>query len=258
MKTVVLLLLSVPLLILAARARREKPAELSAVPPVSINSVLQAHNVLENPRRTSIFVAEAQRTVSVPAAGDSQMPRSFDRMVTVSSDGKAYRYQRVDPIAQTRTICVFDGNTTFHAVMIEGRLAEESSREGNSPSEAVGLEIKTFGLLPILKQLADPNTQSVYEGHNADGLDRFQVRTSTHIWIVYSGAEHFIRRVESTDSAIDYDDYRSVDGVWLPFSQQFSLRGKLYYHLTFSRIDLKPEFSSDYFSREAFRKEIGR
>jgi hypothetical protein len=259
-KTVALALLSglLSIAVLSARAGREKTAELSAAPPISLKSVLQAHNVVDDPGRTAIFFAEAQRTVSASAAGSSEMPSSFDRMVTVSRQGKAYRYQRVDPIAHTKTIYVFDGNTTSHAMMVEGRLVKESNHSGDSPSEAVGLEIKTFGLLPILKQLADPNTQSIYEGQNAEGLDRFQVRTSTRLWIVYAGAQHLIRRVESGGNAIDYDDYRSVDGVWLPYFQQFSVRGKRYYNLTFNRIDLKADFSRDYFSRESFLKEIGR
>lgn len=259
-KNIGLMLLSglLSIAMLAACADREKREELPAAPPISLKGLLEAHNVPGDPGGTSIFFAEAQRTISASAAGGSEVPRSFDRMVTVSRHGKAYRYQRVDPIARTKKIYVFDGNTTFYAMMVKGRLVEESNHEGDSPPEAVGLEIKTFGLLPILKQLADPNTQSVYEGHSAEGLDRFQVRTSTRIWIVYAGAEHFIQRVESADNAVDYDDYRSVDGVWLPFSQQFSVRGQRYYHLTFNRIDLKPEFSSDYFSREAFLKEIGR
>jgi hypothetical protein len=259
-KTIGLMLLSglLSVALLAARSGREKPEELPAAPPISMKRLLQAHNIPEDPGAMSIFFAEAQRTISAWAAGGSEMPRSFDRVVAVARHGKAYRYQRVDPIARTKKIYVFDGNTTFYAMMVNGRLVEESSHEGDSPPEAVALEIKTFGLLPILKQLADPNTQSVYEGHNAQGLDRFQVRTSTRIWIVYAGAEHLIRRVESAGNAIDFDDYRLAHGVWLPFSQQFSVRGQRYYHLSFNHIGLKPEFSPDCFSREAFLKEIGR
>lgn len=259
-KTIGLMLLSglLSVALLPARSGREKLQELPAAPPISVKGLLQAHNVPEDAGAMSIFFAEAHRTISASAAGGREMPRSFDRVVAVARHGNAYRYERVDPLARTRKIYVFDGNATFYAMMVNGRLVEESSHESDSPPEAVGLEIKTFGLLPILKQLADPNTQSVYEGRNAQGLDRFQVRTSSRIWIVYAGAEHLIRRVESADNAIDYDDYRSAHGVWLPFSQQFSVRGRLHYHLSFNRIDLEPEFPPDCFSREAFLKEIGR
>lgn len=254
-KTICLLLLSlVSITLLATRAGRGERRALPAAAPISLNDVLQAHNVLGDLGVPSSFLAEARRTISAAQRGG--IPRSFDRMITVARYGNAHRYQRVDPIARTKQIYAFDGNTTFHAMIVNERLIEQSSREGDSPSEAVGLEIKTFGLLPILRQLSDPNTQAVYQDHNAQGLDRFQVSMSTRNWTVSADSEHLIRSVQSADNAIDYGDYRLVDGIWLPFAQRFYIRGQLYYELSFQRIDLRPELSPDYFNREAFKNIV--
>jgi hypothetical protein len=75
---------------------------------------------------------------------------------------------------------------------------------------------------------------------------------------VYADSEHLIRRLEFRDNAIEYDDYRTVEGVRLPFGQRFFVRGQLYYELSFTKIDLKPAFGSDYFSHETVLKDIVR
>ncbi len=248
-------LLSIALL--TSCLRKEKAEEVSAV-PISIRDLLEAHNVLANPDALSVFFAEAQRTVSFAAAPSGKAPGAFTRLVTVARSRQVFRYERADPPVLTKQIDLFDGNVTYHAMAVNRRLIEESTQSRDSTSEAVGLEIKTFGLFPILRQLAEPKTESVYEGRTAQGLDRLQVRTPTRIWTVYADSEHLIRRLESRDNVIEYDDYRAVEGVRLPFGQRFFVRGKLYYELSFTKVDLKPAFPSDYFSHETLVREIVR
>jgi hypothetical protein len=225
--------------------------------PISIRDLLQAHNVLENPVALSRFFGEAKRTVWAPGTG-SKAPCSFTRLISVARDGKVFKYQRGDPLGPTNQLDLFDGYATYHVVLGNGRLIEETVQPGDSPTEAVGFELKTFGLLPVLSQLAGPKTESIYVGPTASGLVALQVRVSTRTWTVFSDSKRLIRRVEFQDNAIDYDDYRLVDGVWLPFAQQFYDKGRLYYELSFSRIDLRPEFSPDFFSREAILSEVQR
>lgn len=243
--------------LLTSLSRRGQQEELSAA-PISIRDLLEAHNVSPNPDVLSVFFAEAQRRVSFAAASSGKPAGAFTRLITVARYRQVFRYERADPLVSTKQIDLFDGNATYHAMAVDRRLIEESKQSGDSTSEAVGLEIKTFGLLPILRQLAEPKTESVYEGRISQGLDRLQVRTPTRIWTVYADSEHLIRRLEFRDNAIEYDDYHTVEGVRLPFGQRFFVRGQLYYELSFTKIDLKPAFGSDYFSHETVLKEIVR
>jgi hypothetical protein len=247
-------LLSIALAVSTSREVQETPGAA----PISVRDLLQAHNVLENPSALSRFFGEAQRTVSWAPGVGSKASGSFTRLISVARDGQMFRYQRVNPLASTKQIDLFDGHATYHVVRGNGRLIEETVRPGDSPAEAVGFEIRTFGLLPVLSQLAGPKTESIYVGPTAFGLVALQVRLSTRTWTVFSDSKRLIRRVEFQDTTIDYDDYQLVDGVWLPFAQRFYVRGQLYYELSFSHIDLRPEFSPDYFSREAFLNEVRR
>jgi hypothetical protein len=249
------LILSGLLSIALAVSRSRKEQKILDDAPISIRDLLHAHNVLDNPVALSRFFCEAKRTVWTPGVG-SRAPRSFTRIISVGRDGQMFKYQRVDPLASGKQIDLFDGHATYHAVIGNGRPREETMSPGDSPAEAVGFEIRTFGILPVLSQLASPKTGAIYVGPTATGLVALQVRVSTRTWRVFSGSKRLIRRVEFQDNAIDYDDYRLVDGVWLPFAQQFYVRGQLYYQLSFSRIDVRPEFSPDYFSREAFSNEM--
>jgi hypothetical protein len=139
-----------------------------------------------------------------------------------------------------------------------GKLIEESMRPGDSPPEAAGLEIKTFGLLPILRRLNQIRSEGVSGGVSAEGLEKLNVNVSGRTWTVYVDSERLIRRLVFEESAIEYDDYRTIDGIRLPFRQRFFNKGHLYYELSFTTIDLKPAFSSDYFSHKAMLNEIVR
>ena len=257
-KKVILVLVLSGLLSLGLLAKlREEPEERPAT-PISTRDLLQAHHVPRNLDVLSVFVAEAERTTSYAVGPHSELPGSFKRNVTVARYGQVFKYSRADMMGLTKQFDLFDGSATHHAVTAKGNLVEESNQPGDSPSEAVAFEIKTFGLLPILRQLADPKTESVYVGRTAQRWEELQVKTPTKTWTVYADSDHLIRRVEFRDNIIDYEDYRVVDGVWLPFAQRFFLGGRLYYELSFNKIDLKPKFPSDYFSHEAFLKEIAR
>lgn len=225
---------------------------------ISINEVLRAHNVPQNPDSLSAFSAEAVRLTSRPPGIDRELPSFFEREVSIVVAGNAYKYHTADPLRLREQYDMFDGSIPYHAVTERGRVIEEANQLADSQSRGVEFSVKTFGLAPILKQLSDPATEVVYLGRTVGSQDKFDIRTATDRWMLYADTEHLIRRVEMRDRAIEYASYRSVDGVRLPFIQRLSIGGQPFQELIFTRINLYTKLPSGYFSREAFTKEIAR
>lgn len=226
--------------------------------PVSIGEVLSAHNVSQNPDVFSSFDAEAVRLTSRPPEIDRQLQSFFERRVTVVMAGDAYKRHTADPLRLREQYDLFDGSVPYHAVIENGKLVAQANPVADSESRGVEFSIKTFGLVPILKQLSDPATEAVYLGRTAYGQDKFDVKTSTDRWTLYTDAERLISRIEVRGRTIEYASYRLVDGVRLPFIQRLSSGGQLVQELNFTRITLDPKLSSSYFSREALSKEMAR
>ena len=226
--------------------------------PITVIDLLTSHNVLANPDVTSVFLAEAERTVSFAGASSGNPSKRFTRMVSVARVRQLFRYERVDPLVPTKQIELFDGYAVHQIRTANGKLIWESQRPGDSPSEAVALEIKTFGLLPILGRLQELKTEGNYKGVSEQGLDMLEVEVSGRLWTLYADWKQLIRRLEFDDNAIEYDDYREIAGVRLPLRQQFFRRRQLYFELSFNKIDLNPQFPQDYFSHEAILKNILR
>lgn len=224
--------------------------------PVSIDAVLRAHNVPQNPNALSAFVAEGERLTSRPAGIDREMPSFFERQVSVAIAGNTYKRHTADPLGQREQVDLFDGSLPYHAVSESGRLAEATNQMTDSQARGVEFSVKTFSLVPVLKQLADPATQVVYLGRTVGSQDKFDVKTATDRWTLYADTEHLICRLEVRDRVIEYASYRSVDGVRLPFIQRLSIGGQLVQEIVFTRIDLNPKLPYDYFSHEALAKEI--
>ena len=59
---------------------------------------------------------------------------------------------------------LFDGRAPFHAIWQGGKLIERAQGTESSPSSGAQNSVKTFGLLPVLKQVLDPATRSVTRG----------------------------------------------------------------------------------------------
>lgn len=225
--------------------------------PLSIGEVLSAHNVAQR-AALSAFSAEAVKLTSRPPGIDPQMTSFFERQVSVVVNGDSYKRHTADPLGLREQFDLFDGSAPYHAVIEQGRLAEAAHPMTDSEARGVEFGVKTFSLVPILKQLSDPATESVYLGRTVYGQDKFDVRTTTDRWTLYTGAEHLICRLEVRDKVIEYANYRSIDGVRLPFIQRLSIGGHLFQEIVFTRIDLNPKLPSGYFSREALSKEIAR
>ena len=224
--------------------------------PLSINEVLRAHNALQNSELLSACDGEAVRLTSRPAGGDRELPSFFERHVSVVWAGTAYKRYTADPLRQREQFDLSDGSVHYHAVNESGIAVEEANPMTDSQSRGVEFGIKTFGLVPILKQLAAPTTEAVYLGRTAYRQDKFDIKTATDRWALYTDMEHLVSRIEVGDKAIEYASYRSVDGVRLPFIQRLSIGGHLVQELVFTRIALNPKLASNCFKRETLSKQI--
>jgi hypothetical protein len=225
---------------------------------VSIAEVRQAHNVQQGPDALLAFTAEAVKLISYPGELDSESSSFFERKVKVSIGAGAFKRHRVDPLGVREQFDLFDGREVYHTVVETGKQVEEVNQMGDSPSGDLAFSIKTFGLVPVLKQLSDPATEILYLGRTARREDKFEVKTPTGSWTLYCDQRHIIRKAEIGTRSIEYADYRSVEGTRLPFIQRVYIGGRLSYELVFTSIDLNPTFPAGYFSREAFSKEIAR
>lgn len=227
--------------------------------PLSIAEVLEAHKVAQNYDVLSTFSAKARVLTSRPSGISPELASFFERHVSVIKAGNAYKRHTIDPRGGREQLDLSDGDVPYHALIENGRLAEAASPMTDSQIKNVELGLKTFGLMWILKQLADPTTEAVYAGRTAYGQDRFNVKTATGRWSLYTTAEHLICRLEVGDNVIEYAGYQSInDGVRLPFIQRLSVGGQLRQEIVFTRIDLNPKLPSGYFSREALLKELSR
>jgi hypothetical protein len=226
--------------------------------PVSIGEVLRAHNVPQNPDALSSFDAEAVRLTSRPPGIPHELQSFFERRVRVVMAGNVYKRHTADRLRLREQYDLFDGNLPYHAVVENGSLVAPANLVTDAESRGVELGIKTFGLVPILKQLADSTTEAIYLGRTVYGQDKFDVKTATDRWTLYTDAEHLISRVEMRGKTIEYASYRAVDGVRLPFVQRLSSGGQLVQELNFTRITLNPKLPSSTFSREALAKDMAR
>ena len=222
--------------------------------PVSIGEVLRAHNAPQNTAILSACDGEAVRLTSRPPGIDRELPSFFERQVSVVWAGNAYKRYTADPLRLREQFDLFDGSAPYHAVTERGILAEEA----NTRADSVEFGVKTFGLVPVLKQLSDPTTEALYLGRTAYRQDKFDIKTATGRWTLYTDMEHLISRIEVGDKVIEYASYRSVDGVRLPFIQRLSIGGHLIQELIFTRIALNPKLAPNYFRRETPSKQTAR
>src|ERR1043165_1612054 len=194
---------------------------------ITVEDLLTAHRVTEDPAKTSVFIAEAIRKVSFNRNDSGKGSTIFERLISVARNGRLFRYERTAEGGLTKQIELFDGNAVHHLMSANGKLIDSSTRPGESAADQVMLEIKTFGLLPILNRLMDSKPQSEFEGRGGQVLDRLRIKMAGRSWVLFTDQEHLIRRLEFQDNAIDYDDYRDIQGVRLPFKHRSFLKTQL-------------------------------
>jgi hypothetical protein len=216
--------------------QKESPNAIS----VSVFTVLQAHNkgpVKEWPR----FTEKGTLAYHMDFSADSQ--RVFDRKVTLSVDHSSVRYDKAT-LNHTQSY-VFDGRTVTHTTFDEKTQVAVKIADG-AESASIRFQMATFGLLPILKRLSEPDTQVVYLGTTSKG-NQFQVNSISGSWYFYTDANFRIERLEVNDVNITYSDFRTVEGLTLPFCQEMKKGDKLLYEVKLDTFDLNPVFAADFF-----------
>jgi hypothetical protein len=164
----------------------------------------------------------------------------FERKIRLATDGPVVRYDRTTfDITQSY---LFDGN------ILVSKASEDGSRRplDSVETESLRFQIRTSGLLPVLKRLSDPATKVVYLGATAKG-DRFEVKTQNGSWYFYSNSNHLIDQLEVGEINIMFEDYRTVNGLTLPYYQSVRKGNALLYDIKFDTFELNPVFASDFF-----------
>jgi hypothetical protein len=207
---------------------------------VSVFTILQAHGG-RGDREWTRFRQKGTLRYRLNVSADSQ-PR-FERKLSLSTDGPVARYDRAT--LDINQSYLFDGNTlvrtTFQA---ESRL--DVKTVDGTEAASIKFQIATFGLLPILKRLSDPATQVIYIGATKKG-DQFQVKTGGGSWYFYYNSNHLIDRLEIGEINITYGEYRTVDGLTLPFYQNVRKGETLLYEIKLDTFELSPVFASGFF-----------
>jgi hypothetical protein len=210
---------------------------------ISLSAVLQAHFG----RNDKVWLAFTQTGTltyypNVPA-GSQHM---FERKLRLSMDHSLIRYDKAT--LKRNQSYLSDGHTlvrtTFNAeTEVEARVID------GVEAASIKFQMATFGGLPILRRLSDPSTQVDYVGATSKG-HRFQVNTAGGSWYFYTASDHLIERLEVNDLNITYGDYRTVEGLKLPFYQQVKKGNKLLYEIRFEPVDLNPVFAVGFFKSD--------
>jgi hypothetical protein len=219
-------------------------------PEFTIATVLQAHHVPADPKVLSSYICEAVKLISTDISTSPGASNYFERKVLVSRNGDLVKRQKSDPLGLREQFELSDGKANYHTTFEKGLRVEEVTQMEATKVQDFDFAINTFGLLPILRQLADSRTEIIYIGRTARQFDQFKVKTSHGSWTLFCDQKHLIRRLHMKDMVIDYADYRTVGGLQLPFIQRQSVGNRLLYELVFTRIEVNPGFAPESFARE--------
>lgn len=204
---------------------------------VSVFTLLQAHGG-RGDREWTRFRQEGTLSYHIGASTGPQ----FERKLSLSTDGPVVRYDRAT--LDVNQSYLFAGNTLTRTTFQAGTQLDVKVVDG-AEAASIKFQIATCGLLPILKRLSDPATQVSYVGATEKG-NRFQVKTGGGSWYFYSNSNNLIDRLEVGEINITYGDYRTVDGLTLPFYQNVRKGETLLYELRFDTFELSPVFASGF------------
>lgn len=214
-----------------------KPAD------VSLSTVLQAHGVTKDKPR-SAFTQNATLTYY------DDTPTGLKVVMVIklklSTDGPS---TRLDKTASNKTWSfLFDGRTVVQTTSEAG--TQLGTRILDHVAAAhIQFQLDSCGLLPVLKHLSNPSTQVVYAGATSKGK-QFQLKTASGPRYFYVNSNNLIDRFERDDITITYGDYRTVDGLNLPYHQEVKKGDKLLYDIKFDAVDFNPVFPPDFFKSE--------
>jgi hypothetical protein len=212
---------------------------------VSVLTVLKAHIGQQYKQLPGYTVTGTRRIFDKDIAERPLL--LVERKVSLSTNGAVVRYDRRTP-AETHQTFIFDGRALVQQTFRAGGELQPRALEGFA-ADSIKFQLATFGLLPILKRLADPGTRVVYLGATSKG-DRFQVNSGVGSWYLYTNPQHLIERLEVGDASITYGDYRMIDGLNLPFVQKVNKGEWLMYEIEFASLELNPVFPVGFFKSD--------
>lgn len=169
--------------------------------------------------------------------------QSFERRLSLAIDGPLVRYDKAT--LETSQSYSFDGNTVVRTTLKKGTRLEVKALNGVEAA-SIKFQIATSGLLPILKRISDPDAKVIYVGATSKG-DRFEVKTANGSWYFHSNVSHLIERVEIGEINITYGDYRTVEGVTLPYYQKVQKGDRFLYDIKFESFELNRVFETGFF-----------
>jgi len=232
----------------------EHPAPIS-----SLAEILQAHNIPQSSEVLTAYVAETRKKIYYRVKSGSQLPGFFEYTETISTDGIAYKRDKVDLQSVRKQTDLIVEQEAYHMEIVKGKPSGSGRRLGDTDYRAVKSAILRFGLIPFLRQLQDTTATTVYLEQVEGNQKKLVVKTASEDLTLYVDSQHLIRKIQVPRNhhnlTMEYDDYRTVDGVQLPFSQRIFADEKLVYELFFTQINLTPSFPVDYFSRDALTKQ---
>jgi hypothetical protein len=235
----------------AISKRISKPAR-----QISLQTVLQSHNVPRGGDPLSSTISEASRFTYFESGPDTGKQDFFERKTVVYTSHNAFKVSRTDPMGLRKQIDASDGiQENVHAEYTKDRAGQNPYQMQDAQLASSRFFVGTFGLAPILKQLSEPSTTEVWLGSD-NGEDILSVTGPAGAWMIYVNNKGLIHRVEIGKCILEYGDYRVVNGINLPFFQKLYVGNKLVYELTFSRIELNHDFPQDFFSKEMVGREI--
>jgi hypothetical protein len=229
-------------LILIAGLLVAASAVVTVLNRVSVATVLKAHGGY-NIKLRSKYTQTA--TLTYFTNGSTGLQRVLDVKLKLSVDDTLTRFDKT----------TFDRSQSYlldgqNLIRNDAGIQQEGKTLDGTEAAAIKFQISTFGLLPILKRLSDPRSQVSYIGPTAKG-QRFQVKTLRGAWYFYANSNHLIDRLEIENINITFDDYRTVQGMKLPFLEQARKADKLLYEIKFDTFGFNPVFAADLFKRAA-------
>jgi len=193
--------------------------------------VLQAHGGRWAIGSIRGFRAEAVRLTS------TRPPEYIERRLIVSASGSQFKRHMIDPLGLIDRFEIFDGQIGHYRIVERGAAEDQPRLMDSDRLRAVKFSINTYGLVPILQTCSDPAVEAVFLGRASRSLDKFVIKTEAGERFIYADRSHRIVRVDIGDKILQFADYRSVNGLQLPYLQRVSLGGQLIYQLTFSTIE---------------------
>ena len=235
MKILITFVMCVLLFCLWLTSSRRTLVQQRSTASAALDRVLDAHGGRANIKAAAGFNAEFVRVFS------GRAPAHLEQRVSLRVSGQSFERRITYPGDPTVIVERFDPGTGFKTFRSSGAKPVGSAlSESETGSLATARSaIETSGLFGFLQKLSDDTTQATSSGQS-DSYEEIAVQIRGTNWVLYSDREtHLIRKlVGPRSAAFEFFDYRSKNGLVLPFRQKVSLANRAVFELSFSSLDV--------------------